>query len=501
MFSDKPLVILEMANNHQGEAGHGLAIIDAFAEVVAPHRGTFDFAFKLQYRDLDSLIHPRHRSSTDNKHIGRFLSTRLDEQGFLALVERMRQRGFHPICTPFDEASVALVERHGFAALKIASCSLGDWPLMERIAAVRLPVIASTAGADFDQLDRVVAFLTFRLSRLALLHCVGEYPTPPDRQRLNQIDLLRARYPGTAIGLSSHESPDSTALVAMAIAKSASILEKHVGLPVPGKPLNAYSASPAQLAAWLAAAAAAVAACGPVGVRPPCDPAERDSLLSLRRGIFARRDLPAGHRLVLDDVFLAMPAATGQLTGQDLGKYVEHRLQAPVPALAPVMASNVRSHDSHRQVHEIVDQVEELVRSAHVAVPQGASIEISHHYGLERFKEVGCTIITVVNRAYCKKLIVLLPGQRHPTQYHKRKEETFHLLHGDLGLRLDDVDTPCRLGEVVTVESGVRHEFWTRQGAVLEEVSSTHYTDDSFYTDPAIAANAHRKTVLTGFFG
>jgi len=34
-------------------------------------------------------------------------------------------------------------------------------------------------------------------------------------------------------------------------------------------------------------------------------------------------------------------------------------------------------------------------------------------------------------------------------------------------------------------------------GCVFEEISSTHYADDSYYTDPAIAANTSRKTHLT----
>ena len=37
--------------------------------------------------------------------------------------------------------------------------------------------------------------------------------------------------------------------------------------------------------------------------------------------------------------------------------------------------------------------------------------EISHHYGIQRFHEFGATIINFVNREYCKKLIVMVPGQ------------------------------------------------------------------------------------------
>ena len=41
-----------------------------------------------------------------------------------------------------------------------------------------------------------------------------------------------------------------------------------------------------------------------------------------------------------------------------------------------------------------------------------------------------------------------------------------------------------------------RHAFESAEGAVFEEISSTHFVDDSFYTDPAIAKNRERKTFL-----
>ena len=63
-------------------------------------------------------------------------------------------------------------------------------------------------------------------------------------------------------------------------------------------------------------------------------------------------------------------------------------------------------------------------------MPDGACCELSHHFGIDRFEEEGATIISVVNREYCKKLIVLLPGQDHPMHSHQKKEETFHVLYG-----------------------------------------------------------------------
>jgi quercetin dioxygenase-like cupin family protein len=153
------------------------------------------------------------------------------------------------------------------------------------------------------------------------------------------------------------------------------------------------------------------------------------------------------------------------------------------------------------RVYQIVQRVKRLLLESRATLFSHAEVEISHHYGLDRFEEVGATIVNVINRAYCKKLIALLPGQRHPEQHHKQKEETFHVLFGTLRVTLDGVSRDIPTEDVVTVERGVRHEFSTDTGTVFEEISSTHYKDDSFYTDPAIGQNQHRKTLLRYFFG
>jgi D-lyxose ketol-isomerase len=137
-----------------------------------------------------------------------------------------------------------------------------------------------------------------------------------------------------------------------------------------------------------------------------------------------------------------------------------------------------------------------LLKESNVTVPSNAELEISHHFGLDHFESVGMSMITVVNREYCKKLLILLPGQRHPAMYHKVKDETFFLLHGDITLLLDDVDTPIELGETVHIQPGVVHEFWTKNGAIIEEVSSNHSHTDSFYIDEKVSQNLDRKTFV-----
>lgn len=491
----RPLFILEMANNHMGNVDHGLRIIRECAAAVAGL--PYSFAVKLQYRHLDTFIHTDFQSRTDLKYVKRFQETRLTDDQYLRLRQAISEHGFISACTPFDERSVDRFESHGFDILKLASCSFTDWPLLERFATTTHPIVASTAGAELADIDKVVSFFAHRNRPLALMHCVAEYPTPVDGLRLGQIDVLRNRYPDLPIGFSTHERPESLQPIRLAVAKGAVLFEKHIGVPTSDYALNSYSATPAQVRLWVEAAAEAWEMCGPSDRRESGSTDEMASLVALRRGAYLREPIEAGHRIAPSQVFFAMPLADGQLSANDFSKYAEVVVETAVGENQPLTLQNSRLINHRDRVYQIARSVKALLDQSGVVAPRQADLEISHHYGLDRFDEIGLTMITVVNREYCKKLIVLLPGQRHPEQYHERKEETFHVLYGDLSVTLDGAEHSCRAGDVLTVERRVRHAFSTAGGAVVEEVSSTHAGTDSFYTDPAIMSNENRKTLLT----
>lgn len=495
-IADKPLFVLEMANNHMGDVNHGITIIKAFGEVCR-NFPMFKFAFKLQYRDLDTFIHPSFKGRDDVKYVKRFSETKLSRNDFNRLVEEMRNNGFITMSTPFDEPSVDVILEQNLEIIKVASCSFTDWSLLERIVKTDKPVIASTAGASIEEIDRVVSFLSHRNKEFAIMHCVGEYPTPIEKMNLSQLDFLKQRYPGLTVGFSTHEEPDNLDLVKIAVAKNASIFEKHVGVPTPNAPLNAYSSTPEQYEKWLNSAKEAFIMCGQTDRLLTVNKNERDSLLSLQRGAFVKRDIKAGETVSTNDVYFAFPASEGQIRANDWSKYTTFTAKAEIAANAAVNTTNTTSYNSSDKVLEIAGEVKRLLKESGITIPQKADLEISHHYGIEKFYETGLTMITVVNREYCKKLLISLPGQFHPEQYHNQKEETFHVLYGNVKVKLNGEESEMKPGDVITIQPGVRHSFITETGSVIEEISSTHFVNDSFYTDESISKNKNRKTLLT----
>ncbi|MFQ5473247.1 MAG: cupin domain-containing protein, partial [Dehalococcoidia bacterium] len=160
---------------------------------------------------------------------------------------------------------------------------------------------------------------------------------------------------------------------------------------------------------------------------------------------------------------------------------------------------------AHAQLPEIPEQqplitavhaIKAMLNESRIALPPTFETEFSHHYGISRFHEVGATFITYINREYCKKLIIQLPGQKHPPHYHKSKEETFVVLSGTLQLDVEGRRYTLYPGDVQLVQQGVWHEFWTDTGVIFEEISSRDVSNDSFYEDKDInrMSRSSRKT-------
>ena len=420
---NKPLIILEMANNHMGDVSHGKALISALAEIVKPHKSMFDFAVKYQFRQLNTFIHPDYQGG-DLKFVKRFEETFLTDVQWDDLIEHGRDQGFLLIITPFDEPSVERALSYDVDVLKIASCSLADWPLLETVVTANKEIVFSTAGANLGSIDNMVAFFSNRSVKTTLMHCVGLYPTPFEQLNIGQVAFYANRYPSVRVGYSTHEDPSLTETGAISYALGAQVFEKHVALQTDEYDRNAYSASPADLKLWLESLARAIESIGQRQEKVQNDRSEILSLRDLQRAIFARRDIEAGSVIKAADVYFAIPYAKGGYVANDFSKYTKFSSTKPIKANEAVNCDNCSVEDMRKEILDVVNEITPFIEESRVVIPEGAVLELSHHFGIEKIKETGLAMITVVNEEYCKKVLVMLPGQSHPEQYHKKKKET-----------------------------------------------------------------------------
>jgi N-acetylneuraminate synthase len=304
---------------------------------------------------------------------------------------------------------------------------------------------------------------------------------------------MKRRYPHIPIGYSGHEAPDNLDIVRVAVAKGATILERHVGIATDTIKLNAYSMTPEQTELWVRAAITTHEIVGDSQAKY-IPQEEVDSLLSLARGVFALKDIKKGEPIHRHDVFFAMPCIEGQTSS---GEYQESMIATRDYSRNTPIFERRQSSMVHL-VRGIVHDAKGMLAEAGIEIGDKYEIELSHHFGIEKFRETGAVLINLINREYCKKLVVVLPGQSHPNHRHKVKEETFHLLRGDLTMHLDGRVVYLKPGDQLLLERGDWHSFTSTCGAVVEEISTTYIKGDSEYSDEEIRRKdpMERKTVL-----
>lgn len=151
-----------------------------------------------------------------------------------------------------------------------------------------------------------------------------------------------------------------------------------------------------------------------------------------------------------------------------------------------------------KSARSVIHDAKGMLFEAGIALGTDFEVELSHHYGMKNFRQTGAIIINIVNREYCKKLIIVLPGQKHPRHLHKVKEETFQLLYGDLDVEINGQKNSMKPGDMKTVFRGQIHSFSSKAGAIFEEISTTHVKGDSYYQDKMIAKLdlMERKTII-----
>lgn len=344
IFED--LFVLELANNHWGQVDRGVRIVTDFARIV--RFNNVRAAIKLQLRDVDAFIHRDFRSRDNIRYIKKTLETQLSKDDYAILVQAIRKSGCIPMATPFDEKSVDLCGELGIDILKLASSDLNDWILIEKIATTRKPVIVSTGGSSLKDIDDLVKFFANRNIPLAINHCVSLYPSEDHELEMNQIDFLSDRFPANVIGFSTHEYHDWSSSVMIAYAKGARTFERHIDIDADDIPVSKYCSLPEQVDSWFKAWKKAVEMCGPPGSRKRI-PQQREIeyLDGLVRGVYAKRDLPAGHALSDEDIYLAIPLQKGQISCRELmhGEILLKEVAADAPIMIDAIDSPYASSE------------------------------------------------------------------------------------------------------------------------------------------------------------
>jgi len=488
---NKPLIIADLANNHGGSLSLAKEMCEELAEIQK--QSGFRIAMKLQYRNLDTFIAPNFKGDHSFSYIKRFEETALSWDDFRRITEYAKELGLLTAATPFDEISIEHVLKHGHDFLKIASASSTDWPLLSKIPGLDIPIVVSTGGLTEKETERVASFFSHAEIDFAIMHCVALYPTDTHNLNLSRISEIRSRF-NRPTGYSTHESPDDLLAGPLALAAGATILERHFGKQSASNSVNAYSSERDTLKNWIDVLANSMNYLIDLDTYRSIK-RQKETLRKLQRGVRAAEEIPESSELTINNLTFSIPIIDNQLSANEISIRSRFVANSLISKGSEISLNNTNHESFLNVVEEIVQETRELLNGANVALSRDQQLEISHHYGIENFKKIGMAIITQVNREYCKKILVIFPGQTNPEHFHKKKEETFIVLKGELSVVLEGSAHQVGSGQVLVIPRGSKHILSSVEGCVVEEISTQHFANDSYYSDTQINANQSRKTL------
>jgi len=136
-----------------------------------------------------------------------------------------KDKGIAWFASCWDEPSVDFIEQFSPVCYKIASASLTDDKLLERINATGRSIILSTGMSTMDEIRHAVSILNN--DRLLLAHSTSSYPCKPGELNLLAIRTLGQEF-NVPVGYSGHEVGLQTTYAAVVL--GACFVERHITL-------------------------------------------------------------------------------------------------------------------------------------------------------------------------------------------------------------------------------------------------------------------------------
>jgi N-acetylneuraminate synthase len=218
--------VAEFTTNHMGNLNVLLRMVERAAWAGAS-------LIKMQKKDVESFYskekldapYPSPYGKTYRDYRSIFEFSREDFERF---DRACRQHGIGWFSTVQDLPSLEFMLGFDLRTYKLASSNARNRPLLEECAR-QIPrdreVVISVAGSTLPQVEEALAI--FPHHRVWLLHCVAQYPCPPERLRLGNIAELRRHFASdrVRIGYSGHEEGVAPSLAAVAM--GAELVERH----------------------------------------------------------------------------------------------------------------------------------------------------------------------------------------------------------------------------------------------------------------------------------
>lgn len=217
-------IIAEIGINHNGDLDVAKKLIDAAMLAGCD-------AVKFQKREPELCVPEEQRNIMRETPWG--LITYMDyrhrvefgHEEYQCIDSYCKDKGIAWFASCWDEPSVDFIEQFSPVCYKIASASLTDDKLLERINATGRSIILSTGMSTMDEIRHAVSILDN--NRLLLAHSTSSYPCKPGELNLLAIRTLGQEF-NVPVGYSGHEVGLQTTYAAVVL--GACFVERHITL-------------------------------------------------------------------------------------------------------------------------------------------------------------------------------------------------------------------------------------------------------------------------------
>lgn len=303
----KTLVIAEAGVNHNGDMDIARRLIAAAKEAGADMVKFQTFkASSLVTRDAGKASYQKSTTRADESQYDMVRKLELSYEDHLTLIEECRRQEIEFFSTAFDRDSFDLLVSLGLRQVKVPSGELTNLPLLRHMTRLGLPVMLSTGMATLGEIDATLVAIeqagTPR-TKVTVLHCTTEYPTPMSEVNLRAMVTMKAAL-GVEVGYSDHTPGIEVPIAAVAL--GARVIEKHFTLDrnMPG-PDHLASLEPHELKAMLHAIRNIERALGD-GVKRPSASELKNKPIA-RKSLVALRSIQAGEVFSVDNVGAKRP--------------------------------------------------------------------------------------------------------------------------------------------------------------------------------------------------
>ena len=214
------------------------------------------------------------------------------------------KRGLIFLSTPFSVDDANFLIKIGMPAIKVSSSDTNNIPYLQHISKKMVPIILSTGMSDIEEIkESVKTMQRSGAKNIIVLHCTTNYPTPFEEANLKAIQTLQQDL-GLISGFSDHTLGIEAPIAAVAF--GAKVIEKHFTLDkkMVG-PDHQASLEPTELKEMVRSIRNIERSIGS-GIKKPFQ-SELAIASSARKSVVAARFIPAGKKIVADDLALKRP--------------------------------------------------------------------------------------------------------------------------------------------------------------------------------------------------